>query len=125
MATHLNKLGDRRAAIQAEIARINEQADQLAEKTAAWGMARVDKAMTPLLARLTKLTGQLSTLDGPAPGLEAAADAVTAWDDARDRGDITTMRAMIKRTFPNLTLTAQTHYNDHGPHRLLWDGVAR
>jgi DNA invertase Pin-like site-specific DNA recombinase len=123
MAAHLSKVSERRSTVQTEIARLNEQADQLAEKTAAWGVTRVEKAMAPLLARVDKLTAELSTLDGPALGLDAAADAVAAWVEARQRGDVAAMRAMVKRTFPKLTLAPQTFYNDHGPHRLLWDGT--
>jgi site-specific DNA recombinase len=125
MAAHLSKVSERRAKIEAEIATLHESTDELATRTAAWGLDRVDKAMAPLLARTKALQAQLATLDGPAPADTAAADAVAAWEDAWTRHDIPAMRAMIKRTFPNLTLTPQTHYNDHGPHRLLWDPPTR
>lgn len=122
MAAHLAKVSDKRAKIEAEITRLTESADELATKTAAWGVARVDKAMAPLLVRIEALHSQLAGLDAPAQADAAAADAVAAWEDANQRGDVIAMRAMIKRTFPNLTVAPQTFYNDHGPHRLLWDG---
>jgi hypothetical protein len=122
MAVHLAKISDKRTKIEAEINRLSDSADELATKTAAWGIARVDKAMAPLLARLDKLRAELAGLDAPAQADAAAADAVAAWDDAKARGDVAALRAMVKRTFPSLTVAPQTFYNDHGPHRLLWNG---
>jgi hypothetical protein len=78
-------------------------------------------AMAPLLARIESLQTKLAGLATPAQAELAAADAVAAWDDAAERGDFPGMRAMIRRVFPNLTITAQTYYNDHGPHRILWN----
>jgi hypothetical protein len=119
MAAHLTRISDQRAKIEAEIFRLSESADELATKTAAWGIERVDKAMAPLLARIDKLRVDLADLDAPDLAQVAAADAVAAWTDATDRGDVAAMRAMVKRTFPKLTVVPQTFYNDHGPHRLL------
>jgi hypothetical protein len=124
MAAHLAKVSDKRTRIEAEIGRLSESADELATKTAAWGVERVDKAMAPLLVRMDKLRAELAGLDAPAQAESAAADAVAAWDDAQARSDVAAMRAMVKRTFPKLTVGPQTFYNDHGPHRLLWDGPA-
>jgi hypothetical protein len=125
MAAHLSKVSERRVKIEGELGRLQESADDLATKTAAWGVERVDKAMQPLLKRIDALRTQLAGLEAPAQADTAAADAVAAWDDAWTRRDIPAMRAMIKRTFPRLTLDRQTHHNDHGPHRFQWDPPAK
>ena len=121
MAAHLTKMSEQRAKIESEIVQLQESADELALKTAKWGVDRVDKAMEPLLARIDKLHTVLSGLDGPKHADTAAADAVAAWDDARSRNDFPAMRAMVKRAFPNITVAAQRHYNDHSPARIVWD----
>src|SRR5690606_38278148 len=113
------KVSQQRATIEAELAALRTSADELATKTAAWGLHRVDKAMGPLLARINNLETRLSTLDTPANDQSAADDAVAAWNEAMARHDVTAMRAMVKRTFPALALGPQTHYNDHGPHRII------
>ena len=122
LAAHLAKVGERRATIEAQILTLETSADELAGKTAAWGLARVDKAMAPLLARVQALRSQLAALDGPGPALHGAADAIQAWDEAMDRHDLPMIRAMIKRAFPHLAIAPQTGRNDHGPHRILRDG---
>jgi DNA invertase Pin-like site-specific DNA recombinase len=121
MASHLAKVDQQRGRLEAEISDLEAAADELVTKTAAWGVARVDKAMAPLLARIASLQTKLAGLVSPAQAELAAADAVAAWEDAAERGDFPAMRAMIRRVFPNLTITAQTCFNDHGPHRILWD----
>jgi hypothetical protein len=125
VSAHLAQVRAERSRISGEIARWEATADELAEKTATWGMARVDKAMAPVLAQITQLTEQLAQLDeDPASDHTATADAVAAWEEAVARGDIPTQRAMIKRAFPRLTLAPARSYGDHGPERFQWDGPA-
>jgi hypothetical protein len=125
VSAHLAQVRAERSRISGEIARWEATADELAEKTASWGMARVDKAMAPVLAQITQLTEQLAQLDeDPASDHTATADAVAAWDEAVARGDIPTQRAMIKRAFPRLTLAPARFYGDHSPQRFQWDGPA-
>ena len=38
-------------------------------------------------------------------------------------GDLETLRAMVKRAFPRLTLRAPAVYNDNSPTRFDWDGA--
>ncbi|MCW6009829.1 recombinase family protein [Micromonospora sp. CPCC 205371] len=111
-----------RARIEGEISRLNEQADTLAEKTALWGAARVDKAMGPILRRIDALTKELAGLDAPDTVSAASRDAVREWDQAKERGDIEELRAMVKRAFPRLTITPRQMNQDHRPERFDWDG---
>jgi branched-subunit amino acid aminotransferase/4-amino-4-deoxychorismate lyase len=121
MAAHLARVSERRAELEAEITRLEETADDLAAKTARWGVARVDQAMEPLLARMETVRSELATLEAPAQAETAAADAVRAWERAKAQGDFPAMRAMIKRAFPNLTLLPSRHFNDHSPDRIIWE----
>jgi hypothetical protein len=122
VAAHLAQVRDERARIGGEIARWEATADELAEKTATWGVARVQKAMTPVLAQIEQLREQLTQLDeDPASDQTATADAAAIWEEAVARGDIPTQRAMIKRAFPRLTLVPARFYGDHGPERFHWD----
>ena len=121
VAAYLSKLSKRRADIEAELARLGESADELAGKTAAWGLARVDKAMAPLLARMDALRSDLAGLAAPNQAQGSADDAVAEWVAAWEGRDMSTMRTLIKRTFPNLTLLPPARHRDHGPHRLVWD----
>jgi len=111
-----------RARLESEMATLRESADELATKTAKWGVARVDKAMEPILSRLTLLESALAGIDEPEDADTAAADAAQAWDDAKARGDFPALRAMIKRAFPHLTLRPARKWNDHSPTRFDWDG---
>lgn len=94
---------------------LNESADELAGKTAQWGVERVDKAMAPILRRLESLHGALAELEEPEDPHAAAVDAAAAWDDAAARGDLDTLRAMTRRAFPRLTMRAGSRYGDHSP----------
>jgi hypothetical protein len=125
LAAHLAKVDQQRAKIDAEIRTLEASADELAGKTAAWGLARVEKAMAPMLARINALQSQLATLTGPVPALTESADAVAAWVQAQQRGDLAAVRAMVRRALPNLTVAAQTRRNDHSIARFLWDGPPR
>jgi hypothetical protein len=125
MAAHLARVSEQRATVEAEISNLEEAADELATKTAAWGLARVDKAMAPLLTRIQTLRGELSGLEAPAHAEAATADAVRTWEKAKAAGDFPAMRAMIKRAFPKLTLTPSRHFNDHSPDRIVWEPTTR
>jgi hypothetical protein len=124
IAHRLARAQEDRARIETEMATLRESADELAAKTARWGVARVDKAMEPILTRLTELDKALAGIDEPEDADTAAADIAQTWDDAKARGDLDTLRAMIKRAFPNLTLRPATSWNDHSPTRFDWDGPA-
>jgi len=124
IARKLARAREDRARLESEMATLRESADELATKTAKWGVARVDKAMEPILSRLSQLESALAGIDEPEDADTAAADAAQAWDDAKARGDLPTLRAMIKRAFPNLTLRPATKWNDHSPTRFDWDGSA-
>jgi len=124
IARRLARAQEERARVETEMATLRESADELATKTAKWGVARVDKALEPILARLTQLEIELAGIDEPEDADTAAADVAQAWDDAKGRGDLTALRAMIKRAFPNLTLRPATGWNDHSPARFDWDGPA-
>jgi DNA invertase Pin-like site-specific DNA recombinase len=123
IAARLAVVREDRARIEREIALLNESADTLAEKTAAWGTARVDKAMAPILKRITSLETELATLEKPEGVHIAARDAAREWDEAKAEGDFDTMRAMVKRAFPRLTLTPPERHMDHRVERFDWDGV--
>jgi site-specific DNA recombinase len=121
IAARLQVVAGERAQISGEIARLEEDADGLAVKTAQWGLERVDRAMAPITARLTELTAQLAAMDEPEAAEAAADSAVRAWDDATTAHDIPTRRAMIKRAFPRLTVRPPTGWGDHSPDRFIWD----
>ncbi|MGH3565705.1 MAG: recombinase family protein [Pseudonocardia sp.] len=122
VAAHLAAVREQRGTIEAEIARWEATADDLVTKTATWGVTRVDAAMAPILREITKLQADLARLDEPDTTHAATADAVAAWTEALERGDVTAQRAMIRRAFPNLTLAMPTCYGDHSPDRIAWDG---
>jgi PAS domain-containing protein len=121
IAARLHVVARQRAEIGAEIARLEEAADGLAVKTAAWGLDRVELAMAPITARLSELATQLAALDEPKAAEAAADSAVRAWDDATTAHDIPTRRAMIKRAFPRLTVRPPSGWGDHSPDRFIWD----
>lgn len=49
--------------------------DGLTQRTAAWGLARVDAAMAPLLARTEELAAELADIDEPAGTVRGAPEA--------------------------------------------------
>lgn len=124
VAKRLARSSKRRDKLTTEINRLNESADTLAEKTAAWGAERVDKAMAPILDRLNRLNAELATLDEPVDGVRVSADVAAEWDQAAERGDFETMRAMIRRAFPRLMLRPPAHFRDHSFTRFDWDGTS-
>jgi len=124
MASHLAKIDARRADIDAEVTRLEQACDELAGKTAAWGLPRVEKAMAPLLARTATLRTELSGLHGPDQAEAAADQAVAAWADAWTRRDYPALRTMVRRVFPNLTIIPQARHNHHSPDRIAWNPPA-
>ena len=121
VAARLSQARAARAKINAEIALLEERADALAAKTVTWGVQRVDKSMAPILKRIDALRAGLPTLDGPEEAGAAAADVARTWDEAAARGDFDTMRAMVRRAFPNLTVRPAT---GDLVTRFAWDGPA-
>lgn len=89
--------------ITAEVTRLEQDAESLAGKVAAWGLDRVDAAMAPLDARLVALREQLKSLDVPEGGLVASQDAALQWDgdpEASAVSKVEARRAMVRRAFP-------------------------
>ena len=123
IAARLAVVKQDRARIEQEIAMLNESADTLAEKTAEWGAARVDKAMAPILKRLRVLESELAGLEQPEAALTAVQDAAREWDAAKAAGDFDTLRAMVKRAFFRLTLMPPQRRMDHRVERFDWDGA--
>jgi site-specific DNA recombinase len=113
---------EERSRIEAEIRRLDEQANTLAEKTAAWGVERVDRAMAPLLRRIDALKSDLAALDEPDTAHAAAEDAEREWDEAKAAGDIERLRSMVKRALPRMALTPRVGNQDHRPERFDWNG---
>jgi hypothetical protein len=99
-----------------------ESADRLAGKTAAWGVERVDLAMGPILARIAELEAGRDALEVPEDPRTAAADAAAAWDEAAAEGEQDTLRAMVRRAFPDLVLAPPARRGDWSVGRLRWDG---
>lgn len=124
MAAHAARVDSQRAAIQAEMDRLNADADALAEKTARWGGARVDKAMAPILRRIDELETQKTTLGEAESPQIAAREVAEEWDRAEREGDLAAMRAMVKTAFPRLAVRYRTGWGDHSLARIAFDGEA-
>jgi DNA invertase Pin-like site-specific DNA recombinase len=122
LAARLSVARDERARIDAEITALGASADNLAAKTVTWGIDRVDKAMEPILKKLEKLKADRDALEIPDDPHAAMRDAVREWDEADAASDIAALRAMVRRAFPDLTLTPGTSRGDRSPDRFLWDG---
>jgi DNA invertase Pin-like site-specific DNA recombinase len=122
IAARLAQVREQRAGKLAEISALEESADNLAVKTATWGVDRVDKAMKPILTRLEELRRELAALDEPEDVGMAAEEAAAEWDKAEAVGDTAAMRAMIRRAFPNLVLYPAAQRGDRSPQRFAWDG---
>ena len=122
IAARLTQVREQRADKLAEISALEESADNLAVKTATWGIDRVDKAMKPILARLEELRRELGALDEPEDARMAVDEAAAEWDKAEAADDTATMRAMIRRAFPNLMLHPGARRGDRSPQRFAWDG---
>lgn len=124
VAAQLAQVREQRTTIEAEISRWEQVADDLVTKTAQWGVARVDAAMTPILRNIEQLRGELIALDEPDTSTATVTDAVTAWREAIERGDVPAQRALVRRAFPRLTVIMPRYYGDHSPQRFIWDGTA-
>ena len=122
IAQRLAQVGARGSLIEAEITRWEGEADALAAKTASWGVARVDRSMGRILSAMDTLRGELAALETPDSIQAATADAVAAWRDARERGDVELMRRMIRSAFPDLAVAMPSGRGDHNPTRILWTG---
>ena len=107
---------------QAEISALEASADNLAVKTARWGVDRVDKAMAPILTRLEQLREKVTALEEPEDAGMAASEAAAEWDKAEAAGDTAAMRAMTRRAFPNLVLHPAARRGDRSPQRFAWEG---
>jgi hypothetical protein len=122
LASRLAASRGQRAKLNAEVDRLNGDADALAGKVAAWGVDRVDKAMRPIDERLAVLQKQLATLDDPESKGAAAADTVRDWE----QGSTVDRRAMVRRAFPKLTLKPATSRGAASltKDRLDWHGAS-
>jgi site-specific DNA recombinase len=109
-----------RAKINAEITVLEQRADEVATKVAAWGVDRVDKSMAPLLRRIAELRAQLPALGELEDGRTAAQDAARSWDQAVEQDDFPTMRSMVRRAFPRLAVVAG---EGDSAARFDWDGA--
>jgi len=122
IAARLAEARAERSRIEAEIGFLEGEADKLAGKVARWGVDRVDAQMEPLLRRMDVLRAELAGIEEPEDAGAAAADAARAWDEAEHAGDLPTLRAMVRRAFPRLTLRPREYYYDNGPERVDFDG---
>jgi hypothetical protein len=124
MAERLATVGSQRAQLRAELAHLDTEADALAEKTRAWGAARVDKAMAPILARIEEIREELDALESPELAADIPADyAAQEWDRAFADGDIDALRMMVRTALPNLTIRRPNVRGDHSFARFDWDGT--
>jgi len=121
IAARLSQARAARAKITAEIALLEERADALAAKTVTWGVERVDKSMAPILKRIEQLRGQLPALDDPEDVGAAAADVARTWDEAAAAQDYETLRAMVRRAFPEVSVRPGI---GDSVARFQWDGPA-
>jgi site-specific DNA recombinase len=122
IAARLAQVREQRADRLTEISALEESADNLAVRTATWGVDRVDKAMKPILVRLEELRRELAALEEPEDATMAARDAAAEWDRAEETGDSAAMRALIRRAFPHLVLHPGAQRGDRSPQRFAWDG---
>lgn len=100
-STHAN---EQRARIEGEIGRWEASADELATKTAMWGVTQVDAAMAPILRAIEDLRDELAALELPAATTVAIADAVATWTDTVTRDDFAAQRTLIRQAFPHLSV---------------------
>src|SRR6266508_3617718 len=121
IAARMSQARAARAKITAEIALLEERADALAAKTVTWGVERVDKSMAPILKRIEQLRGQLPALDDPEDVGAAAADVARTWDEAAAAQDYETLRAMVRRAFPEVSVRPGI---GDSVARFQWDGPA-
>jgi hypothetical protein len=111
-----------RQRIEAEMSRLNSDADELATKTLRWGGERVEKALDPISRRVEELRGKLATIDRPEQPSVAAAEVAAEWDRAEADNDHETLRSLVRRAFAKLTVKPRARHGDRSPFRLDWDG---
>ncbi|MGI5131607.1 recombinase family protein [Pseudonocardia sp. CA-107938] len=122
MAARTAAVSERRARLEAEIARWDDEASALSQKTLTWGVARVDRQMAPILAKITALRAELEALDEEDTPRAARANVVAAWTGAERDGDVATLRALVRYAFPNLALACPARRGDSSTARFLWNG---
>ena len=125
LAVRAARVRGEKAKIQAEIDRLNADADSLAEKVHRWGEARVEKAMGPLLRQINALETQKAGLEEPESSQVAAREVAAEWDRAERAGDLEAMRGMVRTAFPKLAIRYRTGWGDHSTERIAWDGDAQ
>lgn len=123
VARHLARVRDERGTLEAQKAVLEETADGLAEKTAAWGFKRVDMAMKPVLTEIEKINLALASLDDTETDEAAAQDAASIWDEAYERNDVEALRAMVKRALPSLAIRPDKKPPQQPRDRFDWDGT--
>jgi hypothetical protein len=124
IAARLAQVREQRADQPAEISALEESADNLAVKTATWGVDRVDKAMKPdsgPTGRATPRAGGAGRARRRRHGGQRGSGRI---DKAEAADDTAAMRAMIRRAFPNLVLHPAARRGDRSPQRFAWDGRA-
>lgn len=122
MARHLASARATRTKLDAERAILQDSADGLALKTAAWGLARVEMAMAPILERMTKIDAALAELDDVETPETAIGEATRTWEEAKAKEDVDALRAMVKRAFPRLAIRPHEMPLDLRPERFDWEG---
>jgi DNA invertase Pin-like site-specific DNA recombinase len=123
VARRMSTASTRRAEVSRELAHLDEQMDELSQRTAKWGLKRVDAAMEPLLAQVEKLNAELADIEAPDSPARAVGDVTAEWDRAEADGDVDAIRTMVKSALPNLVLRAARGPGDHDPARFDWDGT--
>jgi len=96
VARHAAKVEEARQRLQAEVSKLEEDANLLASKVATWGMDRVTAAMEPLDDRLTLLRSKLGELTAQESPAQAGRYATQDWLKA----NMSQKRAMVARAFP-------------------------
>jgi len=123
IAERMATVGAERAALRTELEYLETEADSIAEKTKKWGSRRVDKALTPVLARIEEIHAELENLTDDQE-LDVPSDiAAQEWDRAVEAGDIDALRTMIRHALPNLKVRRAQRWNDHSVARFDWDGT--
>jgi DNA invertase Pin-like site-specific DNA recombinase len=113
-----------RAVLLADIARLDNDAQDLASKTGTWGLARVEAAMESIDAQLGKARAKLAAIDGPDAQPMPASDVTERWAKAVAEGNISALRQMVREAFPKLTIRAASSRGRASltPDRFDWDG---
>lgn len=108
-----------------EIADGEATARSLGAKLAAGQMTeeRYWGVINPLDERLVALRAKLAQLEAATPQDELAVeDAAAAWAEAEAQDDLDTLRALVRKAFPNLVILGGTRGRASGPERFDWAG---